>query len=149
MIEEQATVIETDGRTMSVEIQRQSTCGSCSAKSGCGTNLVASLFGKQRALLSLPNTVDARAGDRVVLGIRENDLVSGSLRLYLWPLAGLLIGAITAHLLTKTELISILGGLMGMTAVLYYLKRRQVTPAIQVLRRERSITVQPAHFNKG
>jgi sigma-E factor negative regulatory protein RseC len=148
MIEEQATVIETDGETMSVEIQRQSTCGSCSAKSGCGTNLVAELFGKQRALLSLPNSVDARPGDRVVLGIRENDLVSGSVMLYLWPLAGLLGGAVSGHFLTGTEPGAIVGGLTGMLAILFILKRRKITPAIEVLRRERTFHIEPAQLNE-
>lgn len=148
MIEELATVVETDGRTMSVEIQRQSSCGSCSARSGCGTNLIASLFGRQRALLSLPNNVDARPGDRVVLGIRENDLVSGSIRLYLLPLGGLLAGALAGHLLTGMELIAILGGLTGMFAVLMILKRRQVTPAIEVLRREHALRIEPAQLHE-
>ena len=148
MIEELATVIKTEGEVMAVEIQRQSTCGSCSVKSGCGTNLVASLFGKRRALLSLPNTIDARPGDRVVLGIREKDLVTGSIRLYLYPLAGLLFGAMTGHLLAGSELFTILSGLTGMILVLLGLRRRQVAPAIEVLRREHTLTIEPIELNK-
>ena len=148
MIEELATVIKTEGEVMAVEIQRQSTCGSCSVKSGCGTNLVASLFGKRRALLSLPNTIDARPGDRVVLGIREKDLVTGSIRLYLYPLAGLLFGAMAGHLLAGSELFTILSGLTGMILVLLGLRRRQVAPAIEVLRRENALTIEPIELNK-
>ena len=148
MIEELATVVETDGNTMSVEIERQSSCGFCSARSGCGTNLIASLFGRQRTLLSLPNSVHARTGDRVVLGIRENDLLKGSLQLYLWPLAGLLVGASAGHLLTGMEPIAILGGLTGMFLVLKILKRRQVTPAIEVLRREHALRIEPAQLHE-
>jgi sigma-E factor negative regulatory protein RseC len=148
MIEEIATVIETEGEMMSVEIQRQSSCGACSVKSGCGTNLIASLFGKRRAMLSLPNTIHARPGDRVVLGIRENDLVAGSIRLYLLPLAGLLLGALAGHLLAGTELFSIAGGLLGMFAVLHGLKSRQVAPHIRVLRREQALDIQPVEVNQ-
>jgi len=148
MIEELATVIKTEGDVMAVEIQRQSTCGSCSVKSGCGTNLVASLFGKRRALLSLPNTIDARPGDRVVLGISEKDLVTGSIRLYLYPLAGLLFGAMAGHLLAGSELFTILSGLIGMILVLLGLRRRQVAPAIEVLRREHALTIEPIELNK-
>ena len=148
MIEELATVIKTEGDVMAVEIQRQSTCGSCSVKSGCGTNLVASLFGKRRALLSLPNTIDARPGDRVVLGISEKDLVTGSIRLYLYPLAGLLFGAMAGHLLAGSELFTILSGLTGMILVLLGLRRRQVAPAIEVLRREHALTIEPIELNK-
>ena len=147
MIEELATVIETEGEMMTVEIQRQSSCGACSVKSGCGTNLIASLFGKRRAMLSLPNTIHARAGDRVVLGIRENDLVTGSIRLYLLPLAGLLLGALAGHLLTGTELFSIAGGLLGMFAVLQGLRSRQVAPDIRVLRREHTLNIEPVKVN--
>jgi positive regulator of sigma E activity len=74
--------------------------------------------------------------------------VSGSIRLYLWPLAGLLAGAVAGHLLAGTELIAIIGGLTGMTAVLMLLTRRQITPAIQVLRREHAFSIEPAHFNE-
>ena len=148
MIEELATVIKTEGEVMAVEIQRQSTCGSCSVKSGCGTNLVASLFGKRRALLSLPNTIHARPGDRVVLGISEKDLVTGSIRLYLYPLAGLLFGAMAGHLLAGSELFTILSGLTGMILVLLGLRRRQVAPAIEVLRRENALTIEPIELNK-
>jgi len=148
MIEELATVIKTEGDVMAVEIQRQSTCGSCSVKSGCGTNLVASLFGKRRALLSLPNTIHARPGDRVVLGISEKDLVTGSIRLYLYPLAGLLFGAMAGHLLAGSELFTILSGLTGMILVLLGLRRRQVAPAIEVLRREHALTIEPIELNK-
>ncbi|MDX1344563.1 MAG: SoxR reducing system RseC family protein [Sedimenticolaceae bacterium] len=148
MIEEIATVIKIEGEMMSVEIQRQSSCGACSVKSGCGTNLIASLFGKRRAMLSLPNTIHARPGDRVVLGIRENDLVSGSIRLYLLPLAGLLLGALAGHLLAGTELFSIAGGLLGMFAVLQGLKLRQVTPDIRVLRREHTLNIEPVKINE-
>jgi len=148
MIEEIATVIKTEGEMMSVEIQRQSSCGACSVKSGCGTNLIASLFGKRRALLSLPNTIHARPGERVVLGIRENDLVAGSIRLYLLPLAGLLLGALAGHLLAGTELFAIAGGLLGMFVVLHGLKSRQVAPHIRVLRREQPLTIQPVKVNQ-
>ncbi len=148
MIEEIATVIKTEGEMMSVEIQRQSSCGACSVKSGCGTNLIASLFGKRRAMLSLPNTIHARAGDRVVLGIRENDLVTGSIRLYLLPLAGLLLGALAGHLLAGTELFAIAGGLLGMFAVLQGLKARQVAPDIRVLRREQRLNIEPVKLNQ-
>ncbi len=148
MIEEIATVIKTEGEMMSVEIQQQSSCGACSVKSGCGTNLIASLFGKRRAMLSLPNTIHARPGDRVVLGIRENDLVSGSIRLYLLPLAGLLLGALAGHLLAGTELFSIAGGLLGMFAVLQGLKLRQVAPDIRVLRREHTLNIEPVRINE-
>ena len=148
MIEEIATVIKTEGEMMSVEIQRQSSCGACSVKSGCGTNLIASLFGKRQAMLSLPNTIHARPGDRVVLGIRENDLVTGSIRLYLFPLAGLLLGALAGHLLAGTELFAIAGGLLGMFAVLQGLKARQVAPDIRVLRREQRLNIEPVKLNQ-
>lgn len=147
MIEELATVIRTEGNMMSVEIQRQSSCGSCSVKAGCGTNLVASLFGKRQAMLSLPNTIQAQPGDRVVLGIRENDLLAGSIRLYLLPLAGLLLGALAGHLLAGNELFAIAGGLTGMLAVLQWLRSRQVAPSIEVLRREYALKVETARIN--
>jgi positive regulator of sigma E activity len=99
-------------------------------------------------MLSLPNTIHAQPGDRVVLGIRENDLVTGSIRLYLLPLAGLLLGAMGGHLLAGTELFAIAGGLLGMFAVLQGLKYRQVAPDIRVLRREHTLNIEPVKLNQ-
>jgi hypothetical protein len=52
------------------------------------------------------------------------------------------------HLLAGSELLTIISGLTGMVIVLLGLRRRQVAPAIEVLRREHALTIEPIELNK-
>ena len=148
MIEETAIVVTTADDSMVVEVQQQSACGTCSAKSGCGTQIASSLFKSRAQQLELPNSIEARPGDRVILGIEEADILSGSIRLYLLPMLGLIGGAVAAHtialyMVLSPELLAIAGGLTGMTAAFYLVRksdtRRRVE--IKVLRREPTVSV--------
>jgi sigma-E factor negative regulatory protein RseC len=142
MIEESAVVIEVDNGTMLIEVQQQSACGSCDAKSACGTSLLSSLFKHRATRMRVENSVDATRGDHVVIGIDESDMVSGSVRLYLWPLLGLIGGAIAAQsLVNPSEASAIIGGLSGMALALWLVYRRRDAPRIRVLRREAGIAV--------
>lgn len=129
MIEEQGTVVFCDGDFVVVNVGRQSACGSCTAKGGCGTSLLADWFPQRHLTLRLPNTVGAAAGDAVVLGLDETRLQSGSLLLYAVPLAGLLLGAIAGESLLRaaagpSELGGVAGGLLGLIGALQFVGRR-------------------------
>jgi sigma-E factor negative regulatory protein RseC len=142
MIEESAVVIETDSGKMLIEVQPQSACGSCNAKSTCGTSLLSSLFKHRATRMCVDNSVNARAGDHVVVGIDESEMLSGSIRLYLWPLLGLIGGAIAVQsLINPSEPSAIIGGLSGMALALWLVHRRKDSPHIRVLRRESGIAV--------
>lgn len=84
MIEESATVIAARGGQIWVEAQAQSGCSSCSTGS-CTTQVVGKLFGAKPNLLRLDNGLNARIGDRVVIGIPDELLVRASLLSYLAP----------------------------------------------------------------
>ncbi len=146
MIEESAVVIELDDEadngTMLIEVLPQSACGSCNAKSACGTSLLSSLFKHRATRMRVDNSINARAGDHVVVGIDESEMLSGSIRLYLWPLLGLIGGAIAAQsLVNPSEPSAIIGGLSGMALALWLVHRRKDAPNIRVLRREPGIAV--------
>ena len=146
MIEESAVVVELDNEaddgTMLIEVLPQSACGSCNAKSACGTSLLSALFKHRATRMRVDNSVNARVGDHVVVGIDESEMLSGSVRLYLWPLLGLIGGAIAAQsLINPSEASAIIGGLSGMALALWLVHQRKDTPNIRVLRREPGITV--------
>ncbi len=150
MIEESAVVIEVDNGTMLIEVLQQSACGSCDAKSACGTSLLSSLFKHRATRMRVENSIDATPGDHVVIGIDESDMVSGSVRLYLWPLLGLIGGAIAAQsLVNPSEASAIIGGLSGMALALWLVHRRRDAPHIRVLRREPGIAVTLQAGNKA
>ncbi len=128
MIEEQAKVVAVDGRLAEIVAERHSACGGCHVKSGCGTSLIASWLSNRRLVFHLPNDVNAKVGDTVIIGLEEGRLQKGSLLLYALPLGGLLLGAISGErvflaLTWSSELGGVLFGLLGLTAALVAVRR--------------------------
>ena len=74
MIEEQGEVVEVQGEFAWIESERTTTCGSCAVRKGCGTSAIAKVLGQRRVRLRVLNRIDARVGDRVVIGIAESGL---------------------------------------------------------------------------
>lgn len=124
MIEETAQILEVHGDAVEIVTQRHSACGSCSAKAGCGTSLIAAWFPQRQLRMRLQNTIGARKGDSVVVGLDEALLQRGAMRLYALPLAGLLVGAVAGDRVAPlfgihAELGAVLLGLLGLTATLF------------------------------
>lgn len=94
MIEEVATVIDCRDGLVLLEAQRQSTCGTCAAKAGCGTAVFAKTLGKKSSQITAKNTLNLQVGDRVLVGLHENALILGSFMVYLIPIIGLFIFAL-------------------------------------------------------
>ena len=118
MIEERARVVAVDGDSVLLQTQRQTSCGSCEVKSGCGTSVLAGIVGQKITQLKLPNTLGAKPGDEVLLGMSENALVTGSLLVYVIPLLMLLLGALAGELVATqlgmdVELMPVVGGALG------------------------------------
>jgi sigma-E factor negative regulatory protein RseC len=91
--------------------------------------LLAAWFPQRELIFRLPNPVDARVGDTVVIGLNEGALQRSSLLLYGLPLMGLLTGAIAgdqsfAALAWPSELGGIIGSLLGLTAALWVVRHR-------------------------
>ena len=128
MIEEEATVVEVRGRRAWVETERKSACNHCSMSQGCGTASLDKWFGRRLSRIEAISEVGVSPGDRVVIGLRDRALVRGSLAVYLAPLLGLLLGALTGELLAPrlgwgAEATSIGLGLAGLVAGFTWLRR--------------------------
>ncbi len=129
MIEESAIVKATHGEFAQVETQRQTSCGSCEAKSSCGTSVLAKVFGNRRNIVEVLNPIGAVPGDRVVVGLDESVLTRVSFLFYIFPLVALFMGALFGQWLAEllkyqsTEPLSIICGLLGLAGGLYGLKR--------------------------
>lgn len=127
MIEEQAHVVHVEGNIAEIVIEKQSACGSCSAKAGCGTSLLSTWFARRQLRLSLDNVIAAKSGDTVIVGMDEARLQRSSLLLYALPLAGLLVGAIAGERIFlfigwPAELGAVLSGLLGVIAALNFVR---------------------------
>ena len=129
MIEETGQVVRVDGVDAWVETQRQSTCSSCAAQYGCGTSTLAKALGNRRSLIRVLTSLELKPGDRVVLGIREQALVRGSVAVYAVPIILMLLGAIGGELGAQQNLwdsgesASIVLGIGGLAGGLYWLAR--------------------------
>ncbi|VAW78895.1 Sigma factor RpoE regulatory protein RseC [hydrothermal vent metagenome] len=128
MLEETAQVKCIAADEIWVETQRRSACSSCSANKGCGSATLAKVLGKRRTLVRVLSDLPLAVGDRVVIGIREQALVRGSLAVYAVPLMLLLAGAVLGELgaaqglWASAEAASVLLGLSGLMAGLLWLR---------------------------
>lgn len=91
MIEQEALVISIEVNRLLLEAERQSSCQSCSVKSGCGTSVLAKWFDKKhlRFYVEKPSDLDlsdVAVGDTVRVGLLESALTEGALTVYLLPL---------------------------------------------------------------
>ena len=132
MIEESAKVnaVHSADGTITVEVQRQSTCGSCSVRKGCGSSVIAKALGQRRTLLRINYCKqDLQVGDTVTLGLSESALIKGSLAVYTIPLLLMLGSAILGDFLSRQFLIwdadrsSVVFALFGLTLGVMWLKR--------------------------
>ncbi|MEA1051696.1 SoxR reducing system RseC family protein [Lamprobacter modestohalophilus] len=98
MIEEQGIVVAIEAGIAEVEIVRRSTCGACSARSGCGVSLLDRVLGRRPQRLLLADKLKVRPGDEVIVGIPEGALLKAAVVAYMVPLFGLLAGAILGDL---------------------------------------------------
>lgn len=124
MIEEAATVVKLDGDYAEIETARKSSCGSCSAKSGCGTAMLSKVYGNRRSLMRLPNSINARVGDDIIIGLQEQALVQASFLFYLIPIFSCFIFALIGRTIDNGvgEFATILGALSGLFAGLAFVK---------------------------
>ena len=128
MIEQGALVKAVEGELAEVETRRLSACGDCSARSGCGTSLLAEVFGKRHSRLWVSNPIGARPGERVVIGLHERPFLRAAFSLYATPLLAMIGGALIGEWLAErsassVELGALVGGLSGLAAGFMWLRR--------------------------
>jgi sigma-E factor negative regulatory protein RseC len=114
VIEEQGRIVAVELGAVWVETLRKSTCSSCSVKAGCGQGLLDQLgaSGRRGYVRALSN-LQLSVGDTVIIGVREDLLVRGSLLVYLLPLLGLFAAAVLAEQMGLSEPWVILSALFG------------------------------------
>jgi sigma-E factor negative regulatory protein RseC len=163
MIEERARVVAVEGHLAEVETQRTTACGACSAKGGCGSALLASLFGSRPSRIRVLNRIQAQAGERVIIGLQEAAFLKAAFALYAAPLLAMIAGAVAGEWLAAgslsggAELPSLAGGLLGLAAGLVWARRFSARSGgdasyqAVVLRRDTGadLAVQPPEITSG
>ncbi|MFZ4702400.1 MAG: SoxR reducing system RseC family protein [Candidatus Methylumidiphilus sp.] len=120
MIEEEALVAEVGDGEVWVVKPRTSGCSSCSE--ACPSSLASGLLSGTEFRLKLSSGLPLKPGDRVMLGIANDKLVSVSAGIYLLPLLFFFIGAFTGEYLFNSDMAAVLGGLSGLALCLAYFK---------------------------
>lgn len=77
-----------------VETQVKSTCGSCEAQSNCGTGAIAKVFASKHETLRFQLNELVEVGQKVSLGIPEENLLKASAMVYCFPLFALVFSAL-------------------------------------------------------
>jgi positive regulator of sigma E activity len=101
MIEQQGRVVREMAGNAVVMVGGQSGCPACDAGKGCGAGVFGKLLQRREMTLVLVNSLEARPGQTVILGIAENLFLRLLLRLYIWPLLAALFGAACGHYLAS------------------------------------------------
>lgn len=132
MVIEKGTVVGLSKRGVWVETIRQSTCGSCAARKGCGQNLMNRFLGAQmhvEAIIAGDQQAELRqrlkAGDTVEIGIAENAILCGSLITYGLPVLCLVLAAVLGERLNPVlalpaALLGLAGGYLAARCILRY-----------------------------
>lgn len=129
MIEEQGTVLALVGDYAEIRPERRGGCGACSANGACGVSLLDRFFGRRPVRLLALNQAAAAVGDRVIIGVSEQGLVSAALAAYLVPILGLVIGAALGQSVGPVadgdfqDFWSLFGGFVGFSLALFWLRR--------------------------
>jgi len=92
MLEEYAVVLACEGKQATLEIERRTACGLCGQKRGCGNATWGKLLGHQQQGFVAENTVNAKVGDSVIVGIDERAVLNTTLYLYNNTVAFYVIG---------------------------------------------------------
>jgi sigma-E factor negative regulatory protein RseC len=114
LIEQDARVVAVGDGLAWVETRLASACGSCTVSGGCGTSVVAKLFGEKPRRFAVTDPVGVAVGDPVVIGIADSALARAALLAYLLPLAGLILAAFLAQKVGTGEGLTALSGLVGL-----------------------------------
>ncbi len=124
-MEQQVTVIAVEGHEAVVSGRRASACGDCAGKTSCATM---GSWVERVIELRVPNQIDAKTGDRVMLEVPDSAVLHIAFRLYAIPmLAFIIFGLITRSLAVHLgwpaeEAMAALGGLIAVLVYYFWYK---------------------------
>lgn len=128
MIEQNAVVMKVNGQIALVEVQRQTSCGKCNAKKGCGTGILEESIGRRSMQVQAINQCQAEPGDEVIVAIPEKGFIKSAFMTYLLPLLLMLVGALLAQQIfqagseASADISAFLGAGLGFVMALLILK---------------------------
>ena len=133
-------VVDASGSFACVRFEPLADCQRCLSGTGCGAGVFGRLFARRAAEWRLPNPRGLYAGQRVRVGVSENELLMLALLLYGVPLVTfILVAGLAATLLPAglaQDLLALVSGLLAAGASLVVagrLRSRALNPTVQIL----------------
>lgn len=84
---EQGTIEQTESNRAQVRIERSASCSQCESRGACQT------VGSKSMVIDVSNSLHAKVGDRVEIGVPTHSFLKLTLLVYLLPVIALIIGA--------------------------------------------------------
>ena len=134
MIEETVKVVGVEGDRITIEATKKSACGGCSQKEGCGASAVSGLFSGKSFQLELDNSLGAKVGDMVVVGVENGAFLRMALRAYLAPLLVLIISAMLFSSLFASEWLVVVFSVAVMLGSFHIGRNRGASADLRLLR---------------
>ena len=127
MIEEYAVVIDCKPEFAELEIERRVACGICGQKRGCGNATWGKLLGHKTHTFQAQNSIGAKVGDSVVVGIDEHVALKSVFFLYVIPLLSLIVFSVLAEVLFHNQLYVVLAAILGLVVGFVWVKSSLVS----------------------
>ncbi|MDT8320147.1 MAG: SoxR reducing system RseC family protein [Xanthomonadales bacterium] len=119
MIEQQGLILFADRSTVRVRLGATSGCPACDGGRGCGAGIFGRLLPRRPTVMDFGNTLGARTGQAVVVGLPESLYLRLLTRFYLLPLLAGLGGAVFGHNMSiKMQAASGVADLLALAAAL-------------------------------
>lgn len=171
MIEEQAVVIALENKLSAIhpsvshstdydvnstkhefailEIMRHVPCGICGQTRGCGNSIWGKIFAHKSSTFKVINSINAKVGDAVIIGIDEKLVLKSALLLYALPLLTMMIGALLSQLVqsdtaTQKDLYAIIGAVLGLFLGFIWLKGHTTSQRYTI--KNQPVILRLAHF---
>jgi len=100
MIIETAVVKSITGDQLTVQCESHSACNHCHASAECGTGTIAKAFPQRSHQFVVTGTAQVSVGDKIEVGLREKNIITSAMLVYLLPLFTMLTSIVLAQLLT-------------------------------------------------
>ncbi|EXU74894.1 MULTISPECIES: SoxR-reducing system protein RseC [Erwinia] len=113
MMREWATVVSWQDGIATLHSEMKTSCNSCSARKGCGSQMLNKLGPKNAHVMKIASAEPLIPGQRIELGIEEKSLLSSALLVYMTPLLGLFLCAGLFQMLFHTDTAAAFGALLG------------------------------------
>jgi sigma-E factor negative regulatory protein RseC len=159
MIEERAVILAVEAAPLqannhepsshaiaTLEIERKTACGLCGKTRGCGNSIWGKLFAHKSSAFKAQNSINAKVGESVIVGINESALLKSAMLLYMLPLATMLIGAILAsQFVDDTNGSAVLGALTGLVLGFVWVKGHTMSSAYFKLNQPQILRLASGH----